>query len=257
MSDQSGHHVVPFIRGERRRIGLRSSTTPEDLGPQAHFHFASRTMSYTNTAATESSGTLVPETCDAAPAESSVADTTLVAAVSEGDPLQRELYVKYRRPLLQMLLARRVTPDVAQDLMQRTFVQAIQKIRTEGLMEPEKLGGYLHRTACNMAARYWRGELSRPHESVEERHDLSDEAALTLEERVDHELLARCVRELMAKLPTSRDREVLMRFYLHEESKASVCKDLELSGLQFNQVLWRARQRFGAILRQHGVSRIS
>ncbi|HXS27734.1 MAG TPA: sigma-70 family RNA polymerase sigma factor [Steroidobacteraceae bacterium] len=186
-----------------------------------------------------------------------MADTTLVAAVSEGDPLQRELYVKYRRPLLQVLLARRVTPDVAQDLMQRTFVQAIQKIRTEGLMEPEKLGGYLHRTACNMAAKYWRGELSRPHESVEDRHDLSDEAALTLEERVDHELLARCVRELMAKLPTSRDREVLMRFYLHEEPKASVCKDLELSGLQFNQVLWRARQRFGAILRQHGVSRIS
>jgi RNA polymerase sigma-70 factor, ECF subfamily len=213
-------------------------------------------MSYINNAVTDSASALVRGHCDTAPAGSSVTDSSLVAAISEGESLQRELYVKYRRPLMQVLLARRVTPDVAQDLMQRTFVQAIQKIRTEGLMEPEKLGGYLHRTACNMAAKYWRGELSRPHESVDDRHDLSDEAALSLEERVDHELLARCVRELMAKLPTSRDREVLMRFYLHEESKASVCKDLELSGLQFNQVLWRARQRFGAILRQHGVSRI-
>jgi len=213
-------------------------------------------MTYLNTAPTEASSAPVPVSGDVAAAEGSIADTSLVAAVSEGDPLQCELYVKYRRPLLQVLLARRVTPDVAQDLMQRTFMQAIQKIRSEGLMEPDKLGGYLHRTACNMAAKYWRGELSRPHESVDDRHDLSDEAALTLEERVDHELLARCVRELMAKLPTSRDREVLMRFYLHEEPKASVCKDLELSGLQFNQVLWRARQRFGAILRQHGVSRI-
>lgn len=213
-------------------------------------------MTYLNTAPSEASSSPPPMTGDVAAVGGSVPDSSLVAAVSEGDPLQHELYVKYRRPLLQVLLARRVTPDVAQDLMQRTFVQAIQKIRSEGLMEPDKLGGYLHRTACNMAAKYWRGELSRPHESVDDRHDLSDEAAPTLEERVDHELLARCVRELMAKLPTSRDREVLMRFYLHEESKASVCKDLELSGLQFNQVLWRARQRFGAILRQHGVSRI-
>ena len=214
-------------------------------------------MTYLNIAPSEPSSPPPQPGCnDVAAARSSVPDSWLVAAVSEGDPLQHELYVKYRRPLLQVLLARRVTPDVAQDLMQRTFVQAIQKIRSEGLMEPDKLGGYLHRTACNMAAKYWRGELSRPHESVDDRHDLSDEAAPTLEERVDHELLARCVRELMAKLPTSRDREVLMRYYLHEESKASVCEALDLNGLQFNQVLWRARQRFGAILRQHGVSRI-
>ncbi len=217
-------------------------------------------MSYVNTVPTEASRSKAAQRPQMASADTAVADASLVAAVSGGDPLQRELYVKYRRPLLQVLLTRRVNPDVAQDILQRTFVQAIKKIRTEGLMEPEKLGGYLHRTACNLAAQYWRGELSRPHESVDEldeRHHLAGDDALSLEERVDHELLARCVRELMTQLPTSRDREVLMRFYLHEEPKASVCKDLELSGLQFNQVLWRARQRFGAILRRHGVSRIS
>ncbi len=222
-------------------------------------------MSYANTAATKASRKESPPIADFdsandALADNALANVSLVTAVSEGDPLQHELYVRYRRPLLQVLLSRRVTADVAQDLLQRTFVQAIHKIRTEGLMEPEKLGRYLHRTACNMAAKYWRGELSRPHQSVHELEawrDLSDDAALSLEERVDHELLARCVRQLMTQLPTDRDRQVLVRFYLHEEPKASVCKDLELSGLQFNQVLWRARQRFGAILRRHGVSRIS
>lgn len=218
-------------------------------------------MSYATTVTTEASpaGALRNEVSSLNEITSAAraADISLVNAISEGDALQRELYVKYRRPLLQLFLQRRVNADVAQDLLQRTFLQAIKKIRTEGLMEPGKLGGYLHRTACNLAAKHWRGQLSRPHESMDERHDLSDEEALSLEERVDNELLAKCVRELMAQLPTSRDREVLMRFYLHEEPKASVCKDLELSGLQFNQVLWRARQRFGAILRRHGVSRTS
>lgn len=184
------------------------------------------------------------------------ADSTLVAAISDGHTLQEELYVRYRRSLFQIFLQRRVKADVAQDLVQRTFLQAIKKIRTEGLTEPARLGGYLYRTACNLATLHWRGELSRregatQHESL---GDITDEA-LSLEERIDHELLAKSVRDLMTQLRGPRDREVLMRFYLHEEPKASVCRDMALSDLQFNQVLWRARQRFGAILRRNGMSR--
>ncbi|MGH8226553.1 MAG: RNA polymerase sigma factor [Steroidobacteraceae bacterium] len=187
--------------------------------------------------------------------DTSLADSLLVAAISEGGSLQEALYVKYRRPLLQVFLQRRVNADVAQDLVQRTFLQAIKKIRAEGLTEPAKLGGYLHRTACNLATQYWRGELSRREDAAGEALGEISDGALSLEERIDNELLARCVRELMTQLPAPRDREVLVRFYLHEEPKASVCRDMELSGLQFNQVLWRARQRFGVILRRNGVSR--
>lgn len=184
-------------------------------------------------------------------------DSTLVAAISDGCALQDELYVRYRRPLLQIFLQRRIDRDVSEDLLQRTFLQAIKKIRTEGLQDPSKLGGYLYRTACNLATAYWRGEIARRHDTYPGGvGDLEDEA-LSLEERVDHERLAQCVRSLMGRLQVPRDREVLERFYLLEEPKESICRALELSELQFNQVLWRARQRFGAILRQHGVSRIS
>jgi RNA polymerase sigma factor (sigma-70 family) len=148
-----------------------------------------------------------------------------------------------------------VDRDVAQDLLQRTFLQALKKIRTEGLREPSKLGGYLYRTACNLATAYWRGEIARRADvDAQELGELKDDA-LSLEERVDHELLAKSVRGLMDRLPLARDRELLARFYLREESKESICRTLELSDLQFNQVLWRARQRFGVILRKHGVSR--
>ncbi len=194
----------------------------------------------------------------AEPGGVSEADAALVAAISDGRTLQEELYVRYRRPLFQIFLQRRVNPDAAEDLVQRTFLLAIKKIRGEGLSQPGKLGGYLYRTACNLATLYWRGELSRREDPAGE-NDLGAirDEALSLEERVDNELLARCVRDLMTQLPGSRDREVLMRYYLHEEPKASVCRDMALSGLQFNQVLWRARQRFGAILRRNGVSRAS
>ena len=180
---------------------------------------------------------------------------SLVTAIAERSELQKELYLKFRRPLLQVFQQRRIDPDAAQDLLQRTFLQAIQKIRADGLDDPSNLGGYLYRTATNLATAYWRGELARHHDSDRELMTNLRDDALSLEERVDHDSLARSVRELIEELPGHRDREVLERFYLREESRVAICESLNLTSLQFNQVLWRARQRFGEVLRKHGLSR--
>jgi RNA polymerase sigma-70 factor (ECF subfamily) len=181
-------------------------------------------------------------------------DGSLVTAVAEGSQLQNQLFLKYRRPLLQVFLQRNIDHHAAEDLLQRTFLQAIKKIRTEGLDDPENLSGYLYRTACKMAVAYWRGELARRYENDGEVLAAVEDDALTLEERVDNEQLARHVRDLIDHLPVRRDREVLERFYLREEPRISIRESLQLTELQFNQVLWRARQRFGDILRRHGIT---
>ena len=169
------------------------------------------------------------------------------------DHLHAQMYARYRRPLLQVFLQRRIDRDAAEDLLQRTFLQALKKIRGAGLDDPANLGGYLYRTACNLATAYWRGELAHRHEHDEEALEAVVDEALSLEERVGHEQLALQVRELLARLGVARDREVLERFYLREESREAIRSSLDLTEAQFNQVLWRARQRFGEVLRQHGV----
>jgi RNA polymerase sigma-70 factor (ECF subfamily) len=181
-------------------------------------------------------------------------DFSLVEAVAERSELQNQLYLRYRRPLLQVFHHRRIDRDAADDLLQRTFLQAIKKIRTEGLDDPGNLGGYLYRTACKLATSYWRGELSHRHENDRELLTNLKDEALSLEERLDHEQLAKHVRSLMDHLPVQRDREVLERFYLHEEPRTAIRESLQLTDMQFNQVLWRARQRFGDILRKAGLT---
>jgi RNA polymerase sigma-70 factor (ECF subfamily) len=181
-------------------------------------------------------------------------DFSLVEAVAERSELQNQLYLRYRRPLLQVFHHRRIDRHAADDLLQRTFLQAIKKIRTEGLDDPGNLGGYLYRTACKLATAYWRGELSRRHENDRELLTNLKDEALSLEERLDHEQLAKHVRDLMDHLPVQRDREVLERFYLHEEPRNAIRESLQLTDMQFNQVLWRARQRFGDILRKAGLA---
>jgi len=181
-------------------------------------------------------------------------DLTVAAASSNRDRLQDELYVRYRRPLMQVFVHRRIARDVAEDLLQRTFLQIVKKIRADGLEDPANLGGYLYRTACHLATAYWRRELSREYNREGQLLSNLEDEALSLEERVDHEKLAKCVRTLMNHLPKQRDREVLERLYLREEPRTTIRQSLQLTELQFNQVLWRARQRFGDILRQHGVT---
>ena len=198
-------------------------------------------MSYSDTVAAGSAG----------PGEANI---SLVAAIAAKGELQGELYVRYRRPLMQVFQQRRIDRDAAQDLLQRTFLQAIKKIRSDGLDDPSNLGGYLYRTATNLATAYWRGELAYQHNNDRDFMTNLQDDTLSLEERTDHDLLARAVRELIEELPAHRDREVLERFYLREEPRVSICESLNLTSLQFNQVLWRARQRFGEVLRKHGLS---
>jgi len=189
---------------------------------------------------------------EAAAVSPDAGDALLAAAVAARGELQDEIYVRYRRPLMQVFLQRRIDRDAAQDLLQRTFLQAIKKIRTEGLDDPGNLGGYLYRTACKLATAYWRGELARRIDHDGEVLSNLHDTALSLEEALDHDLRAKCVRELMAKLPVARDREVLERFYLKEEARSAIRESMNLTELQFNQVLWRARQRFAEILRRQG-----
>ena len=181
-----------------------------------------------------------------------VTDRVVAVTASRRTDIQDEVFLRYRRPLMQVFLQRRIDRDAAQDLLQRTFLQAIKKIRSDGLDDPSNLGGYLYRTACKLATAYWRGELNRRHDSDGELLSNLRDDALSLEESLDHDLRARVVRELMRKLSVARDREVLERFYLKEESRSAIRESMNLTELQFNQVLWRARQRFAEILRKQG-----
>jgi DNA-directed RNA polymerase specialized sigma24 family protein len=55
------------------------------------------------------------------------------------------------------------------------------------------------------------------------------------------------VRQVIQELGTSRDRDILLRFYIAEEDKDRISADFGLSSLQFNRVLYRARERYRAL----------
>src|SRR6185436_5403273 len=61
----------------------------------------------------------------------------------------------------------------------------------------------------------------------------------------------RCARAAARR----RDREILVRFYLQEEEKEAICRDLALAPDQFDKVLHRARARLKELLEASGLQR--
>jgi RNA polymerase sigma-70 factor (ECF subfamily) len=64
----------------------------------------------------------------------------------------------------------------------------------------------------------------------------------------DDRHLAEAVAALLDELPTERDRQVLMRFYLDNSDKQQLCAELGLSPKHFDRVLMRARSRLRTII---------
>jgi DNA-directed RNA polymerase specialized sigma24 family protein len=65
--------------------------------------------------------------------------------------------------------------------------------------------------------------------------------------------LAVRVKRILQELHSPRDREILVRFYLKEEEKEAICRDLALDADQFDKVLHRARGRLKELLEAQGL----
>ncbi len=173
-------------------------------------------------------------------------NAALVHRILAGEPgAEAELVQRFSRALTFLL--RRLTRDeaAAEDLFQDTFRRVIEKVRDGELREPEKLPGFV----SSMARNLFLGSIRRSGRRQQWQGDgevaeaFPDPAPGQLTTLLSRERAA-TVRRVLAELKNDRDREILSRHYIAEEAKENICRDLELTDLHFNRVLFRARQRY-------------
>jgi|SRR4051812_28122294 len=157
---------------------------------------------------------------------------------------ERELVERYSQGLLYHLRQMTRDPFRADDLHQETFRVVLLRLRSGALEQPEKLGGFILRTGRNLALGDYRRHARRGDFAPAELPAEPPDPAPGQLDRVLRRETAEAVQQLIAELGSERDREVLLRFHVAEEEKETICADLGLTTLQFNVVLFRARQRF-------------
>jgi RNA polymerase sigma-70 factor (ECF subfamily) len=79
-------------------------------------------------------------------------------------------------------------------------------------------------------------------------------ASTPSDDAVETHIAAR-VKELIRGMGSVRDRTILVRFYLDEEDRESICRDLKITPAQFAKVLHRARTRLRTLLESDGLKR--
>jgi RNA polymerase sigma-70 factor (ECF subfamily) len=138
-----------------------------------------------------------------------------------------------------------------EDLTQETLHIVVERVRARSIDDPRKVFAFAAATARDLALNAAR-KMLRQQTVVDS--ELVDELAQNLEmeqsdlSESDDRHLAQAVAELLEELPTERDRQLLMRFYLDGTDKQQLCHELGLSPKHFDRVLMRARSRLRSII---------
>lgn len=173
----------------------------------------------------------------------------LAQRIGRGDrSAEAELFERYGRGVLYLLKRKTRDPELALDLRQETFRVGIEHLRAHGLQEADRIGAYLRGIAVNLAIADGRKTARRATTADSEAVELVADPAAGPVESVSREQVRDAVRSLLAELPVARDREILVRFYLEDEDKESICTGLGVDSAHFNRVLFRAKQRFGELV---------
>lgn len=154
-----------------------------------------------------------------------------------------DLVQRYRRGV--SIIIRKIIQNVAdeEELVQQTFMVAIENIRRGALDEPERLSGYICGIAGNLAKVHIRKSRLRSFTNIDEIAPVVDSNRNPFEQLLLKEE-AEIVRQVVEELRMPRDREIITRYYLHDEEKESICASLSLTSVQFNRVIFRALDRF-------------
>jgi RNA polymerase sigma-70 factor (ECF subfamily) len=174
----------------------------------------------------------------------------LVRRIQRGDPgAEADFVGRYRRGVMVIIAKAGRGRVPVEDLCQDVLATAIQKVRARAIREPERLSGFVAGLARIVVMDYIRKEQSRGAIEARMPHAPAVHAPEAVNQLLQQEQAA-MVRAVLGALDSDRDREILFRFYLAEDDKARICRDLGLTALHFNRVLFRARERFGQLYRK-------
>jgi RNA polymerase sigma-70 factor, ECF subfamily len=171
----------------------------------------------------------------------------LVERVQRGDTTaMAELYQTFLRGI-RYYLCRHLGPEDLDDKVHDSYLIVVQAIQRGEIRDPEKLLGFVRTVARRQVA-------AHIDNAIQSRREVADQevgaripsSASTPEQRLIREEQKELMQKVLRGI-SPRDREILTRFYLHEQSQEQICEEMGLTETQFRLLKSRAKARFGAM----------
>ncbi len=180
-------------------------------------------------------------------ASNSVDWPELVARIQRGEGSGMEdLYRIFARGI-RFYLCRQLGPQELDDKVHDTFLIVVQAIRRGDLREPERLMGFVRTVVRRQVAAHI------DHVVHSRRDELHLDVGVRVADGRNNPEQSAAFRQKIAFMRgvlrdlSTRDREVLTRFYLYEQDQDQICSEMKLSETQFRLLKSRAKARFGEL----------
>jgi RNA polymerase sigma-70 factor (ECF subfamily) len=156
------------------------------------------------------------------------------------------LYKLFSRGI-RYYLCRQLGPQELEDKVHDTFLIVVNAIKRGDLREPERLMGFVRTVVRRQVAAYIENAVHLRREQA----DL--ETSVTVVDRKQNPEQEAIVRQKSALMKSAleslskRDRDILIRFYLKEQTQEQICQEMALTETQFRLLKSRAKAKFGDI----------
>jgi RNA polymerase sigma-70 factor, ECF subfamily len=183
-------------------------------------------------------------------------ETPDVSLVSTKDLKRSEVEALIARDYagLRTLIHRRTGDiQVAADLLNDAICTAWEKWLDGRIAHPEQIAGYIFQTAINLMRNHRRIIANTPaRRASSEALDSLPAGDGSKNDGIEVKVAQKVVG-IIQSMSSYRDRTILVRFYLDEEDKESICRDLKITPAQFTKILHRARVRLRDLLESQGL----
>ena len=175
----------------------------------------------------------------------------LVTGIRDGkQDAMEELYGIFAKGI-RFFLIRNLGLEDIDDKVHDCFVIVAQAIRNGDLRDPERLMGYVRTVVKRQIA----ASIDVAVQRRRNRADFEDTlfSVSDWRENPERNVIARQREEIARKVfegISQRDRDILHRFYVLEQSQDQICADMGLSYNQFRLLKSRAKARFGELGRR-------
>jgi RNA polymerase sigma factor (sigma-70 family) len=180
----------------------------------------------------------------------------LVRRLRAGDRSAMEDLYRVFSEGIRFYLWRQLGPQDLTDKVHDLFLTVTQSIQNGDLREPERLMGYVRTVVRRQVAGHINTarQLRRSSCQLDFGSALLD-ARANPEHRVIRRQYGEVARRILSSMRT-REREILVRFYLEEQSASDICREMQLTSTQFRLLKSRAKARFGVLCRSRLSGRV-
>ena len=182
------------------------------------------------------------------PSAAAVAEwAELVESIRAGDQdAMSRLYATFGRGV-RFYLSRQLGAQEIDDKVHDTFLVVLGAIQRGELREPERLMGYVRTVVRRLVATHIDRlvEERRERTEIDEGFSLADDRGDPEQEALQRQKVK--IMEQVLHTISRRDREILTRFYLYEQTQEQICREMGLNDTQFRLLKSRAKARFAEL----------